>query len=227
MSVELRSVEPFDAQELLATLRRTPMPGRGGALPYAEADLRIAPAVEPDTLAPAQRYVLRPGLRRTVALRSQLLRHGIDLFALDGGAWVTTPGGSGASGDRRPVLPPIVEASVEPDGRTVLLIADGIHRVFAARAAGVPIAVVVVRGVPASLPYYAFANPGGWDDVEPLDALRDGFAKKAYREPDDPQTLYRDYNAVFPGVQELRPQTDRPRGGRAELGGVSPGRPPR
>jgi len=215
MSLTLRSVAPFGPDELLATLRRTPMPGRGDARPYAQADLRIAAAVGPDTLAPAQRYVLRPGLRRTEALRATLADHGIDLFALDGGAWVTT------QDDRRPVLPPIVEESVEPDGRTVLLIADGIHRVFAARAAGLPIAVVVVRGVPASLPYYAFANRHGWDDVEPLDALRDGFVKKAYREPDDPQALYRDYNAVFPGVQELRPETDRARRG------VSPPRPPR
>jgi len=227
VSLELRSVEPFGSDELLATLRRTPMPGRDGARPYAEADLRIAAAVEPDNLAPAQRYVLRPGLRRTEALREALADHGIDLFALDGGAWVTTRDAPGASGDRRPVLPPIVEASVEPDGRTVLLIADGIHRVFAARAAGVPIAVVVVRGVPASLPYYAYANANGWADVREIDALTPGFRKKTHREPDDPQALYRDYNAVFPGVQELRPDTDRPRGGRAELGGVSRPRPPR
>jgi len=224
VSVALRSVEPFGPDELLTTLRRTPIPGRGGALPYAEADLRIVPAVDPETLAPAQRYVLRPGLRRTGALRDALAGHGIDLFALDGGAWVTT---QDAPGVRRPVLPPIVEASVEPDGQAVLLIADGIHRVFAARTAGRPISVIVVRGVPASLPYYAFANPGGWAEVEPLDALRDGFAKKAYREPEDPQALYRDYNAVFPGVQELRPETDRPAAGRADLDPVSPPRPPR
>jgi hypothetical protein len=221
VTVELLAVEPFGAAELVAALRRTPMPGRGGALPYAGADLRVAPAVDPATLAPAQRYVLTPGLRRTVALRAALLPHGLDLFALDGGAWVRT---ADAPDVRRPVLPPIVEESVEPGGRTAWLVADGIHRVCAARAAGLPISVVVVRGVPASLPYYAFANPRGWDDVVALDALPDGFAKKAHREPADPRALYRDYNAVFPGVQELRPDTD-PAPGPAP--GPSPPRPPR
>ena len=57
--------------------------------------------------------------------------------------------------------------------------------------------------MPADLPYYAF--PNDWDDVVELDGLEAGFAKKAYREPGDPQGLYRDYNVVLPGVQELRP----------------------
>lgn len=211
--IEIASVAPFPPDELLAALRRTPMPGRGGALPYAEADLVVAPAVDPAALAPAQRYVLRPGLRRTAALRAALLSHGVDLFALDGGAHVRfagdDDGSDGPATAPRPVIPPIVEEWAGPGGDAVLLVADGIHRVCAARAAGLPITVVVVRGVPSSLPYYAF--PNAWEDVALLDALPPGFVKKAHREPADPQSLYRDYNAVFPGVQELRPIPDPPR----------------
>ncbi len=199
MTVVVRSVAPLPVDDLFAALRGTPMPGRDGALPYARADLELVAAVEPEALVPAQRYVLRPGLARTVALRGALLEHGVDLFALEGGVHVQLDGSSTS----RPVIPPIVEASTDADGRPVLLIADGIHRVCAARAAGSAIAVVVVRGVPADLPYYAF--PNGWDELVELDALPAGFVKKAYREPGDPHGLYRDYNAVLPGVQDLRP----------------------
>ncbi len=199
MTVVVRSVAPLPVDDLIAALRRTPMPGRGGALPYARAELELVAGLDPDALAPAQRYVLRPGLARTTALRAALLGHGIDLFALDGGVHVQLDGSCAP----RPVIPPIVEASVAADGRPVLLIADGIHRVCAARAAGSAISVIVVRGVPAELPYYAF--PNRWDELIELDALPPGFAKKAYREPGDPQGLYRDYNAMLPGVQDLRP----------------------
>lgn len=199
MSLLVRSVAPLAAADLLDTLRGTPMPGRDGALPYAHADLELVAGVDPDALAPAQRYVLRPGLARTAALRAALLEHSVDLFALEGGVHVQLAGAPAP----RPVIPPVVEASVDADGRPVLLIADGIHRVCAARVAGSAISVVVVRGVPADLPYYAF--PNRWDELREFDALPPDFVKKTYREPHDPQGLHRDYNAVLPGVQELRP----------------------
>jgi len=199
------SVEPFDRAELLDALRRTRLRGFDGAQPYADATLELVPAADTETLAPAQRYVLAPGVARILELRDALLAHGLDFFALDGGAYVRT---SDAPDERVPVIPPMVEESHEPDGRTVLIINDGIHRVFAARSLGLPIATVVARGVPREYPYYACALTDGWSGVEELDELPDGFQKKTYRNPDNYKALFRQFNDVFPGVQKERKKSN-------------------
>jgi hypothetical protein len=199
--LHLLSVEPFDRTELLSALRETRLRGFGGVQPYAQATLELTPAVDPERLAPAQRYLLRAGVARIVELREALLAHGVDVFALDGGVWIRTA----ASPDERiPVIPPVVEESLEPDGRTVLLVNDGLHRVYAARSLGLPIATVIARGVPPEYPYYAYALSDGWAEVVQLDELPDGFQKKAYRMPESYKALFRDFNAVFPGVQVER-----------------------
>ena len=56
-----------------------------------------------------------------------------------------------------PFLPPVIEESIERDGKKVLLINDGIHRVYAARKRGRKINVVLARNVPPEYPYYAYA----------------------------------------------------------------------
>jgi hypothetical protein len=199
------SVEPFDRAELLSALRKTRLRGFDGARPYADATLELVPAMDPDDLAPAQRYVLAPGVARILEVREALLAHRLDFFALDGGAYVRT---SDAPDERVPMIPPIVEESHEPDGRTVLIVNDGIHRVFAARSLGLPIATVVARGVPREFPYYAYALSDGWADVQELDELPDGFQKKTYRDPDNYKALFRQFNEVFPGVQAERKKSN-------------------
>jgi hypothetical protein len=198
------SVESFDRVELLARLRRTRLLGFDGAQPYAQAELELA-ARDPERLAPAQRYVLKVGVQRILELREQLLDHNVDMFALDGGALVRT---SQAPDELIPVIPPIVERSLEPDGRTVAIINDGIHRVYAARSLGLPIATVVARGVPPEYPYYACALPHGWSEVLELDELPDGFQKKTYRTPENYRALFRNFNEVFPGVQKERKKSN-------------------
>lgn len=204
-ALRVLAVERFDREQLLSALRRTRLQGFGRARPYAHATLELSVATDPERLAPAQRYVLSGGVERVLALRAALLRHRIDLFALDGGAYVRT---SDAPEQRIPVIPPIVEESHEPDGRTVPIVNDGIHRVFAARRLGLPINTVTVTGVPRHLPYYALALPGGWSEVSELDELPEGFPEKDYRDAEDPRSLYRELNEVFPGVQ---PDRRRPR----------------
>jgi hypothetical protein len=199
------SVERFGRKELLASLARTRLRGFGGARPYENAQLELLPAIEPEALAPAQRYVLKDGVEQILKLREALLLHGVDMFELDGGAFVEA---SDYPGERIPVVPPVIEESQEPDGRTALLINDGIHRIYAARSLGLPIAVVVARGVPREYPYYALALPRGWSDVEELDDLPDGFQKKEYRRPDNYKALFREFNEVFPGVQKERKKSN-------------------
>jgi hypothetical protein len=203
--LELVSVEPFTTGELLTALRRTPLRGFEGACPYADATLELAPAFDPELLVPTQRYVLRPRLRHAIELRAQLQPHGVDPFALQGGAYFCT---AADPEERVPIIPPIVEESLEPDGRTVLLVNDGLHRVYAARSLGLPISVVIARGVPRAYPYYAFALPRGWSEVEELEELPDEYQKKEYRIPDNYKSLFREFNSVFPGVQKERKKSN-------------------
>lgn len=203
--MDILSLERFDADELLATLRQTPLRGYDGVQLYSEASLQLVPAADPQWFTPAQNYVLAPGVNKILELRSALLPLGVDIFALDGGVHVTT---SDDPQERIPVIPPVIEESAEPDGRTVLLVNDGMHRIFAARKLGLPISSVVVRGVPAEYPYYAFALPDGWSKVVEFDELPDRHQKKEYRQPTTYKSLFRDFNALFPGVQKERKQSN-------------------
>jgi hypothetical protein len=202
--MEVLELERFGREELLGALRETQLRGFDGARVYADATLELVES-DPADLAPAQRYVLKAGVAKILALREALLARGVDVFALEGGVWVRT---SDSPEERIPVIPPVVEESREPDGRVVWLINDGIHRVFAARSAGVPINTVRVAGVPPEYPYYALALPRGWAEVAELDELPDGFQKKEYRDPDNYKALFREFNDVFPGVQKERKKSN-------------------
>jgi hypothetical protein len=131
-----------------------------------------------------------------------VLAHGVDIFALSGGLELRTPD------EVIPVIPPVVEESHEPEGRVVRIINDGIHRVFAARSVGAPITVIDIAGVPREYPYYALALTDGWAGVTSLAELPDGFQKKDYRVPGNYKALFRDFNALFPGVQKQRKRTN-------------------
>ncbi len=198
--MEVIEVERFSREELFSALRETRLRGFDGVRVYAEASFELVTS-DPGDLAPAQRYVLEAGVAKILELREALLGHGVDVFDLDGGIWVRT---SDTPEERIPVIPPVVEESKEPDGRTVWIINDGIHRVFAARSLGLPINTVRVAGVSPDCPYYAFALPNGWAEVAELEELPDGFQKKAYRQPDNYKALFREFNDVFPGVQKER-----------------------
>jgi hypothetical protein len=203
--VKILSIERFDRNELLASLRETPLRGFDKRKLYANATLDLAPATDTDSLTPAQRYVLRPTLRKLLELRDALLAEGIDLFELDGGAYIHT---TDDPDEAIPIVPPIVEESVEPDGRTVLLVNDGLHRVSAARSLGLSISVVIVRGVPSEYPYYSYALSGGWSELEQLEELPDEYQKKEYRLPESYKALFREFNTIFPGVQKQRKRSN-------------------
>jgi len=203
--MRVTSVAPFGSEELLSRVRQTPLRGFGKARPYADASIELAHASDPALLAPAQRYVLRPTIAKILELRAALLEYGVDLFDLHGGAHIRT---SDDHDESIPVIPPIVEESREPDGRSVLLINDGLHRVAAARTAGLAITVVRVRGVPRERPYYAYALAGGWSEVTELDELPDSYQKKEYRLPAGYKALFREFNAVLPGVQKERKKSN-------------------
>ena len=138
-------------------------------------------------------------MERILDLYDSFYARGVDIFSLHGALFFR----SEESGEEEiPFLPPIVEQSMEPDGRLLWIINDGMHRIAAARRLRQRINVVTVVG--ATRPYYAFATPNGWADVTEITELTEDFKKKEYRNPEDYKALFRDFNGVFPGVQKQR-----------------------
>lgn len=202
--MRISTVETISVSELLSRLKQVRLRGHGQALVYEHATLTFERGVDANSLWPAQAYVIKRNVARIHALRAALQQRGLDIFALEGACLVRADGLTD-DGRAMPVLPPVIEETIEADGSCRLLINDGMHRVYAAREAGVPISVVVARNMPREYPYYAFPLERGWADVQALDAAPpSGSARKAYRFPENHKALFRDFNAVFPGVQEDR-----------------------
>ncbi len=200
--------ELLDESELLGRLKRTRLRGFDRAEVYRDASLEILDQADPASLVPAQRYVLTDGVQAILDVADAFAPLGIDLFALRG-ALLFWPEGSDPDHDPAiPFLPPVIEESVERDGSKVLLINDGIHRVYAARKRGRKINVVLARNVPAEYPYYAYALADGWAQVHELAELQEGYQKKEYRNPDNYKALFRDFNEIFEGVQKQRARTN-------------------
>jgi len=192
--------------ELLSRLKRTRLRGFDQAEVYRDATLEVVEA-DPESLTPAQRYVLQVGVQAILDVADAFEPRGIDVFALRG-ALLFWPEGSDPDGPPIPFLPPVIEESIERDGKKILLINDGIHRVYAARKRGRKLNVVLARNVPAEYPYYAYALPDGWAQVDELAELQEGYQKKEYRNPENYKALFRDFNEIFEGVQKQRPRSN-------------------
>ena len=204
--MKIQKYELLPEQDLLARLKKTRLRGFDRAEVYRDATLSIE-TVDTNDLTPAQRYVLADGVDTILQIADAFAALGIDVFALRG-ALLWWPEGVDLSEPPIPFLPPVIEESTERDGKKVLLINDGIHRVYAARKRGRKLNVVLARNVPAEYPYYAYALPDGWRQVEELAELTEGYQKKEYRNPDNYKALFRDFNEIFEGIQKQRPKTN-------------------
>lgn len=206
--MKIQTYEFLSETELLSRIKRTRLRGFDGAYVYQDAIVELVEAVDPAVLAPAQRYVLRDGCNVIEDIYQAFLEKSIDVFALRGALLFTPEPENDDKIESIPFTPPIIEVSTEPDGRQVWLINDGIHRVYAAKRLGLPINIVLVRNVPSQYPYYAYALPKGWDDVEELDELPDTYLKKTYRDPNNYKALFRNFNEILPGVQAERKKSN-------------------
>ncbi|MBF0627266.1 MAG: hypothetical protein HQL91_03505 [Magnetococcales bacterium] len=208
--MKITRIETIGAAELLQRFATTRLRGHGQPLIYEQARLELVRQVDPATLYPAQRYVLREDHQRLHDLYGLFREQGIDIFNLDGGLffWLADPEAPNGEDGPIPLMPPVVEISCEPDGRILPLINDGMHRVYTAMRLGLKINIVLVHNVPREYPYYAFALEQGWQEVMELEALPDDFIKKFYRDPTQYKSLFRDFNAVFDGIQKQRKQTN-------------------
>ncbi|MBF0160787.1 MAG: hypothetical protein HQL88_00730 [Magnetococcales bacterium] len=207
LALRITRIETIPVAILLERFRQTRLRGCGQPFIYAEAQLELLRDVDPRSLYPAQNYVLQADHQRLLALYRAFLERGHDLFALEGGLhfWLQNEE-TGEEEGPIPLTPPVVELSLEADGRTIPLINDGMHRVYTALRLQRTIHIIQVRNVPRQWPYYAYPLANGWEDVEELTELPADYVKKAYRDPDHYKDLFRDFNALFPGIQKNRPR---------------------
>jgi hypothetical protein len=188
------AVERFPAADLIEGLRRVTMLKAPEVKVYTDAFISLE-KVAPTRLSPPQNYVLRGELTKVRELKWALEEHGIDIFDLDGFVRLTLEG----SDEPVDLLPPIVEESIERDGTIHFIVNDGMHRVYMALREWVIPTVVLIRGIPKELPYYAYPVPGGWSRVEERDDLPEGYLKKWHRIANY-HALYRNYNSAFLNV---------------------------
>lgn len=194
MIFRIERVEHFPVEDLVQRLRRVTMLKRPDIYVYEQAAIGLEEmAIE--GLYPAQRYVLTQELNKVRLLKWELAKFGYDIFRLNGylKLWL--------SGIDHPIdlLPPVVEESIERNGRVVNIINDGMHRLYVAYLEWTLPQVIFIRGVPKDLPYYAFPNPTQWQGIDLVESLPEGYLKKWHR-IQDYKTLYRNFNSAFEHV---------------------------
>ena len=154
--MNILEVKRFSIDELIQRLRNVTMLKAPEVKIYHNAFISVE-KISPLSLSPPQNYILREELKKVREIKWALEEHGIDIFELNGFVRLTL------EGHEEPVdlLPPVVEESIERNGSVHLIINDGMHRVYMALREWVVPQVVLVRGIPKDLPYYAFPVPGG------------------------------------------------------------------
>ncbi|HMK33825.1 MAG TPA: hypothetical protein VK463_02075 [Desulfomonilaceae bacterium] len=192
--MKIRAVERFSEHDLIDRLRDVTMLKAPDVKVYKNAFISLE-NVATESLSPPQNYILRGELKKVRELKWALEEHQIDLFNLNGFVRLTLE----EYDEPMDLLPPIVEESVEKNGVVHLIVNDGMHRVYMALREWVIPQVVLIRGVPKNLPYYAFPLPGGWSKVEERDDLPHDYLKKWHR-IENYYALYRNFNSSFVNV---------------------------
>jgi len=156
---------------------------------YSNAYITIE-NINPDCLFPCQYYILKDELDKKIQLQDAFSEIGCDIFELR--SYIEFSLANGTS--MRTLLPPIIEESIEFDGRVYPLINDGMHRIFLAKLQKRNITVVYIRG--SNEPYYAYPLPNGWNDVKIVNEISKNSIKKIHRIQDN-KKLYRNFDSVF------------------------------
>lgn len=190
-------------EETLSRLKNTRLKGFSQPYVYEDSSLELLKYMSPRKLVPTQRYVLCENLKTIESLYREFLKFNINIFHLEGTLIFHMENDEGDIVGPIPLTPPIIEETHTTKRK--FLISDGMHRIFAAKKLGSFINVIYVRDVPKEYPYYALPLKNGWHDVQELEFIPEGFVKKTYRDPKNYKDLFRNYNEIFPGIQESRP----------------------
>ncbi|MCH9780032.1 MAG: hypothetical protein K0U36_01960, partial [Alphaproteobacteria bacterium] len=180
--MQLETVRPLDRHHIIATLKTVALRDQPNHQPYAHASITycvITPNMAKQLLRPAQRYAITSTLDHQTQLRDALAAlptpTPIDPFFAEEQIGAVQFRVVGEEADRI-LMPPIIEydtfhatskgteASKRNQGEQYI-VADGLHRVVSALEANRPFAIIVVEGMPDTMPYYADPEPIGWDEI--------------------------------------------------------------
>ena len=164
--------------ELILRLRKVTMLKDDKCFVYRNSYITIE-TLDPNCLSPCQFYVLKDELNKKIELQEAFS----DIFNLNYYYEFKTSNEI----ETRTLLPPIVEESIEKNGKIYSLINDGMHRIYLALLQKRKISVVYIRG--ASKPYYAEINSD--------------LIKKIHRIQDN-KKLYRNFDSVFTNCSKPR-----------------------
>lgn len=216
--MKIREIIKHSDTELIQKLREVRLRGFGQPRIYADCDIEVTHA-SMSLIQPPQNYYLQSRVYDLLRLNDMMIsQFGHFLFEHRGYTDIILEDGTSF-----PFLPPIVESY--GDGENSWLVCDGVHRVMAQRWMNdiTPLVVEISR---PSWPYYAVVDPElKWEALAEIKGeLPDAYKKKTYRlsiESGSGRTvkdggdgfalgeaaykgLFRDFNAVWPGVQEER-----------------------
>ncbi|MBW6452073.1 MAG: hypothetical protein K0B02_05090 [DPANN group archaeon] len=190
--------DELSTQDLISGIKNTPLLFNSEICPYKEANVSIK-KFHTDELSPTAFYVLEDRIKMQDILHKTLINEfDINSYCLEKGYVID-------DGTFTYTLLPVITHRSDIDGG-VILVEDGAHRSYHARSIGSDINTIFIEGVPEHIPFYAFPNPNGWGDVNVFDDISNVTQKKLYRTEDkDAQyKLFRDYDAVFPGIGTVR-----------------------
>lgn len=146
--------------------------------------------IDPNSLFPCQFYISKKELDSKIQLQEAFREKGCDILNLDGYCEFKLNN----EPIYRTILPPIIEESIEADGKIYPLINDGMHRIYLAKLQKRRINIVYIRG--SKKPYYAYPLPNGWADVRIVNEINKNLIKKIHRIQDN-KKLYRNFDSVF------------------------------
>ncbi len=196
--MKIVKIDHFSESILIESLRKVTMLKDPSNYIYKDVFISLE-KLNIDSLVPPQNYVLNEELVQKRELKYALAEQGYDLFNLNGFLefWVE------GENEKRTLLPPVVEESIENDGSIMPIVNDGMHRVYLARIERKNPEVIYIRGIPKRYPYYAYPISGGWDMVERVDHLPEGYVKKWHRIKDN-KLLYRNFDSIFANCSKPR-----------------------
>ncbi|MBF0530076.1 MAG: hypothetical protein HQK55_12560 [Deltaproteobacteria bacterium] len=200
--IVIENLEHFGPEELIGHLKQVCMfKGRFQHIhPYQQAFISLE-KIACEDLHPPQTYVLINQLKKIRQLKTALAVHGLDIYELNGFVRLKLEGYD----EPVDLLPPIVEESIERNGRIARIICDGLHRVYNAWSEWVIPQVVYVRGLPKEYPYYAYPNRNpDWTGIvkfeDPDHIPPEGEFLKKWHRFDNYRDYYRDFNSAFKNV---------------------------
>lgn len=173
-SKEIKIISTLGLSEVERRLRSTPLKDNGvpGFSPYHSSKITLE-LIDVNQLHPCSLYALSSQLNILRELRRLFLQKGLDILNLTSDRTFIT---YNCGGKDYVISPPVIEVS-EEDG-SILVITDGLHRIFIAKELGLAtIRAIKIENTAAPLPVL----PVDWSEIKLCDVVPPTEQKRKFR----------------------------------------------